>query len=151
MRTGDLNGKARSHLRALAHNLKPTVQVGNQGVTDGLLAAVDRALLDHELIKVRVAGEDVDVDEVGARVASGTRSELVQVIGRMLVLFRRRKNKPVITLPGEKPPKERQGANLQRTASPAAKKKRKKKALLRKRGVTEKKPKKKAQSVRKEN
>lgn len=134
MRTGDLNGKAKRHLRALAHDLKPTVQIGNQGVTDGLIGAVDRALADHELIKVRVAGEDVELDEVGARVAERTSAQLVQVIGHMLVLFRRRKNKPVILLPGEKPPKERKAANLQRTASPAAKKKRKKKAQQRKRG-----------------
>jgi RNA-binding protein len=150
MLTGDLNGKAKRHLRALAHDLKPTVQIGNQGITDGLLGAVDRALTDHELIKVRVSGEDVDLDEVGARVAEGTNAQLVQVIGRMLVLFRRRKNKPVILLPGEKPPKERKAANLQRTASPAAKKRRKKKAQQRKRGPaaskaeTTKKPKKTA-------
>jgi RNA-binding protein len=133
MRSGDLNGKAKRHLRALAHDLKPTVQIGNQGVTDGVLGAVDQALTDHELIKVRVSGEDVELDEVGARVAAGTQSQVVQVIGRMLVLFRRRKNKPVILLPGEKPPKDRLGANLQRTASKAAKKKRKKKAQQRKR------------------
>ena len=133
MRTGDLNGKAKRHLRALAHDLKPTVQIGNQGVTPGVLGAVDQALTDHELIKVRVSGEDVELDEVGEKVAAGTHAELVQVIGRMLVLFRRRKTKPVILLPGEKPPKERQGRNLQRTATKAAKKKRKKKAQARKR------------------
>jgi RNA-binding protein len=151
MRTGDLNGKAKRHLRALAHDLKPTVQIGNQGVTDGVLGAVDQALTDHELIKVRVSGEDVELDEVGARVATSTRAELVQVIGRMLVLFRRRKNKPVILLPGEKPPKEREGRNLQRTASAAAKKKRKKKAQQRKRGPAATKTEKTKKSVQKED
>ncbi len=116
---------------ALAHDLKPTVQIGNQGVTPGVLGAVDQALTDHELIKVRVSGEDVELDEIGAQVATSTHAQLVQVIGRMLVLFRRRKTKPVILLPGEKPLKERQGGNLQRTATKAAKKKRKKKAQAR--------------------
>jgi RNA-binding protein len=155
MRASDLNGKAKRHLRALAHDLKPTVQIGNQGVTEGLLGAVDQALTDHELIKVRVSGEDVELDEIGERVAASTRAELVQVIGRMLVLFRRRKNKPVILLPGEKPPKDRQGGNLQRTASKAAKKKRKKKAQARKRGPAPKtdrgeKSEKRAKSAQKE-
>jgi RNA-binding protein len=127
-RERELTGKDRSHLRALAHDLKPVVQIGVQGVTEGVLRAVDEALTTHELIKVRVSGEGGDLRAVGAELAAASRAHLAQVMGRMLLLFRRRKNKPVVLLPGEKPPRPRSGSNLQRTGGPARKKKRKARA-----------------------
>ena len=69
---------------------------------------------------------------------AGSVARDLRLIGRMVVLFRRRKNKPTILIPGEKPPKERAAANLQRTATKAAKKNRKKKAQQRKSGTTKK-------------
>jgi RNA-binding protein len=127
-RERELNGKQRRHLRALAHDLKPVVQVGVQGLNPGVVSAVDEALTTHELIKVRVGGEGGEPDAVGAELATQTRAHLAQVIGRIAVLYRRRKNKPTLLLPGEKAPKERAGANLQRTATRAKQKKRKAKA-----------------------
>ncbi|OQY49402.1 MAG: RNA-binding protein, partial [Candidatus Parabeggiatoa sp. nov. 2] len=46
------------HLRSLAHHLKPVVMIGGKGITDNLLAELKRALEDHELIKVSIAGAD---------------------------------------------------------------------------------------------
>src|SRR5690349_9131036 len=55
--TAPLTGKQKSHLRSLAHALKPVVQIGHQGLTAGVVAALDVALERHELIKAKVAGD----------------------------------------------------------------------------------------------
>jgi len=103
-----LTGKQRSFLRALAHPLKPVVQIGHGGLTAAVLAAIDGALSTHELIKVRITGqEEVDVDELATEVEAGTRSTVAQVIGKTLVVYRARKKDPVIVLPksSDKPSK----------------------------------------------
>ena len=86
----DLTSKQRRHLRALAHHLSPVVMVGNAGVTDGVAEAVDVALTRHELIKVRV-----DADALTTRL----RASEVQVIGHVVVLYRRHPTEPQIALP----------------------------------------------------
>ena len=95
-----LSGKQRRHLRALAHDLRPIVQVGKGGVDDGLIAAVDQALTDHELIKVKV-GESAGLDRHDAAedVATRTKSEIAQVLGNTVILYRAHPEKPTIVLP----------------------------------------------------
>ena len=96
-----LTGKQRHHLRALAHHLDPVVQIGHDGVTPAVLAQIDAALSAHELIKVRVGAESPsDRDEAAAAIAAGTRAEIAQIIGRIVVVWRRRdtKQKPKIAL-----------------------------------------------------
>lgn len=111
-----LTGKQKSYLRSLAHKLKPVVQIGHQGVTPGLLAAIDAALERHELIKVKVSGEaEVDAADLGPQMQKATKSQVAQVIGRTLVVYRRRKENPKIVLPKEKPKR----AATQTTASKA--------------------------------
>ena len=99
-----LTGKQRRHLRALAHPLKPLVQVGKGGIDDGLVAAVDQALADHELIKVKV-GENADADrhDIAAELAQKTKSEVAQVIGNTVLLYRADPDEPTIKLPAGKP------------------------------------------------
>ena len=101
-----LTGAAARYLRALAHPLDPVVQIGKDGVTKELLAAVERALIDHELIKVKLAAEEsMERKITAAKIASQTASEVAQVIGRILVLYRPRK-KPTIKVPkGYTPPR----------------------------------------------
>lgn len=82
--------KTRKHLKSLAHNLKPVVLIGNNGVTDAVIKEIDRALTDHELIKIRIYGADRDsrreaIDDVCAQ----TSAELVQVIGNIGVIYRK--------------------------------------------------------------
>ncbi len=99
-----LTGKQKSHLRALAHKLKPVVQIGHQGVTEGVLAALDSALETHELIKLKVAGEaEVDAEEIVKEIEKGARCQVAQVIGHTLVIYRRREKNPKIVLPRIKP------------------------------------------------
>ena len=95
-----LTGKQRRHLRALAHPLKPLVQVGKGGIDDGLVAAVDQALSDHELIKVKV-GENAGMDrhEVAEQLAGKTKSEVAQVLGNTVLLYRADPDDPTIELP----------------------------------------------------
>ena len=95
-----LTGKQRSFLRALAHSLKPVVQIGHGGLTDAVLTAIDGALATHELIKVRVTGNDeVSAADLSSEIEKQTRSSVAQVIGKTLVVYRARKKDPVIVLP----------------------------------------------------
>jgi RNA-binding protein len=95
-----LTGKQRRHLRALAHDLKPIVQVGKGGIDEGLVAAVDQALADHELIKIKL-GESANLDrhEAADEIAEKTHAEVAQVLGYTLVLYRADPEDPQITLP----------------------------------------------------
>ena len=95
-----LTGKQRRHLRALAHELDPIVQVGKGGLDDGLIGAVDRALVDHELVKVRVGeGANLDRHDAAEQLAARTRSEVAQVIGNIVLLYRADPDDPKIVLP----------------------------------------------------
>jgi RNA-binding protein len=95
-----LTGKQRRHLRGLAHDLKPIVQVGKGGIDEGLVAAVDQALADHELIKIKL-GESANLDrhEAADEIAEKTHAEVAQVLGYTLVLYRADPEDPQITLP----------------------------------------------------
>jgi RNA-binding protein len=96
----ELDGRQRRHLRALGHHQKPIVQVGNQALTPGVVEAVDRALAQHELVKVRISADvSAPVAEVGAEIARQTRSALAQSIGRTLLFYRPDPEKPRIVLP----------------------------------------------------
>jgi len=95
-----LDGRQRRHLRALGHHQKAVVHVGVHGLTPGVVQAVDEALTQHELVKVRIAGEaPTPVAELGPKLALGTRSALAQTIGRTLLLYRPHPKKPRIVLP----------------------------------------------------
>lgn len=83
-----LSGSERRTLRRLAHPLRPVVQAGGAGVTDALVGAVDRALADHELIKLQIAGERDERRRVAEAVAERTHSALAGLVGRVAILYR---------------------------------------------------------------
>jgi RNA-binding protein len=95
-----LSEKQKKHLRRLAHPMNPIVMLGNAGLTDAVVAELDRALTDHELVKVsaRVGDREVRNDTL-ATLASRTASELVQRIGHVGVFYRRRADLAKILLP----------------------------------------------------
>ncbi|HEY4054993.1 MAG TPA: ribosome assembly RNA-binding protein YhbY [Kofleriaceae bacterium] len=96
-----LTPKQRRHLRALAHALKPLVQIGKSGIDAGLVTAVNQALTDHELIKVKV-GENAGVErhEAADEIAKQTKSDVAQVLGNIVILYRAHPDDPTIVLPG---------------------------------------------------
>lgn len=94
-----LNGKQKRQLRALGHHLSVVVQVGAEGVTEGVIGAAAQALKDHELIKVKIAEEDKEGRAQAAeQLAQGTESEVAQTLGRTLLLFKKRKKNSKIAL-----------------------------------------------------
>jgi len=81
----------RLRLRARAHHLNPVVLLGAAGLTDAVLKETDRALAAHELIKVRIPGDDRDEREsICAQLANRLGAARVQLIGKLLVLYRPR-------------------------------------------------------------
>ena len=96
----ELSEKQKKHLRRLAHPLSPIVMLGNAGLTDGVVNELDRALNDHELVKVSArVGERAARNEVLSTLAARTSAELVQCIGNVGVFYRRRKDLTKILLP----------------------------------------------------
>lgn len=90
-----LSPKKRQALKAQAHQLDPVVLLGAQGLSDAVLREIDRALTAHELIKVRVRVDDRDERErITAAIADGLAAARVQVIGKLLVLYRPRPDEP---------------------------------------------------------
>ena len=87
-------------LRGQAHDLKAMLQVGGKGISDALVAEVDAALEHHELIKVKVAGEDREArDAMIGALADRTGAALVQRIGHTAGLYRQSRDRRQIVLP----------------------------------------------------
>ncbi|WP_144210458.1 ribosome assembly RNA-binding protein YhbY [Shewanella donghaensis] len=85
----NLTTKQKQHLKGLAHNLKPVVLLGANGLTEGVLAEIDSALTHHELIKVKVGSADRELkNAVVDAIIRETQSTKVQLIGHTLVIFR---------------------------------------------------------------
>ena len=88
------------YLRGLGHHLDALVQIGKDGITEGLLKALTDALRSHELVKVRVGTESpVERKVAGPELAAATGATLAQVLGRTLLLYKRHPSKPKIELP----------------------------------------------------
>jgi|WetSurMetagenome_2_1015567.scaffolds.fasta_scaffold487819_2 RNA-binding protein len=77
-------------LRAQLHHLKPTLIIGNHGITDSLIQEINRALDDHELIKIRVNEfNNSSLAEIANQICSKTKSVLVQTIGHIIAIYRK--------------------------------------------------------------
>jgi len=96
-----LKGTDRKYLRALAQALKPLVHVGKSGVTDGLVASVQDALDQHELIKVRFLEFKDEKKALAAEIAQRAKCEQVGMIGHIAIYYREHPEaeKRRITLP----------------------------------------------------
>jgi len=95
-----LTGKQKRFLRAEAHHLTPIFQVGKGGVNDNLIRHVEEALETRELIKVSILNNNSDDrDEVAEEIATSAGAELVQVIGKTIVLYKESRENKRIELP----------------------------------------------------
>ncbi len=89
------SGALRKKLRAAGHHLSAVVQVGKEGVTDGVARQLDQALDDHELVKVRVGTESPeDRFEAAERLAGAARAQVAQILGRTILVYRKHPEKP---------------------------------------------------------
>ena len=86
-----LSAAQRKELKARAHQLEPVVLIGDKGVSDAVIAEVDRALRAHELIKVRAPSLERDQREAALKaLCERTGAEAVQSIGKVFVMYRKR-------------------------------------------------------------
>jgi RNA-binding protein len=85
-----LDSDGKKHLRRIGHGLTPAVTVASKGFTDPVRAEIERALTDHELIKVRISVAERDQRrELIEAITAATGAELVQAVGRVILLFRK--------------------------------------------------------------
>lgn len=95
-----MTSKQRSYLKGLAMNLEPVFQIGKSSVTPENVEAISEVFNTHELIKIAVLKNCVDdPKEIANMVAERTRSQVVQVIGKKIILYKPFKQDPKIILP----------------------------------------------------
>ncbi len=92
----NLNKKQIQHLKGLAHSLKPVVLLGNNGLTEAVVAEIDYALNHHELIKVKIPTDDKETKAlIVEAICSETNAIKVQVIGKTLIIYRQSKEQKI--------------------------------------------------------
>lgn len=95
-----LNKKQKEYLRAMSNKIRPVVIIGKDGISDTLCESTDVSLEAHELIKISLLKTaPLDIKEAAIELAAATKSEVVHVIGRTFVLYRRSLNHPQMDLP----------------------------------------------------
>ena len=95
-------------MRAKAHALKPVVIIGDKGLTDTVMAEIDRALKAHELIKVKAATDDRDARSAWMEaICARLEAHPVQAIGKILVIWRENPRQPEPKKPAAKPAKKK--------------------------------------------
>ena len=87
-----LTNEQKKQYKSIGHHLKPVLIVAENGLTEGVQAELERALNDHELIKIKVASQDREVrQEAIQALCESSGAELVQTIGKIAVILRRAK------------------------------------------------------------
>ena len=102
-----MTSKQRAYLKGLAQTIEPIFQIGKSNVTPEITAAVEEAFNNREIIKITVLKNSTDdINTMANAIADRTHSQLVQVIGRKIVLYRPDKDNPKIVLPKAKVKKD---------------------------------------------
>jgi len=95
-----LSARQRQYLKGLAHSLAPVVRIGQRGVTPAVTGETRNSLEAHELIKVRVDGDDPATRRAAIEeLAQATESDIAGVVGKVAILYKARAEKPKIKLP----------------------------------------------------
>lgn len=85
----NITTKQKQFLKGLAHSLKPVVQLGGNGLTEGVLAEIEHALNFHELIKIKIPTDERDLKKsIIDAIVRETQAFQVQTIGHTLVLYK---------------------------------------------------------------
>lgn len=90
----EIGNSQKKKLKSLAHKLKPVVLIGQKGITESLVKAVDKALEDHELIKVKFIDLKDEKVELTEKIISDTKSFLVNLIGNTAIIYRENPERP---------------------------------------------------------
>ncbi|MGA9572902.1 MAG: ribosome assembly RNA-binding protein YhbY [Lysobacterales bacterium] len=93
-----LTAAQKKNLRGQAHQLNPIVIVADKGLSESVVAEIERALNDHELIKVKLRGDREVRKAWSLSIANRCKAELVQSIGQVACFYKRHPEKPVISL-----------------------------------------------------
>lgn len=95
-----MNGKQRSYLKKLAHDLQPLFQIGKNGLTENFIEQMNQALEARELVKCKVLNNSMlDAKETANELARATNAEFVQAIGNKFTLYRESQDNKKIVLP----------------------------------------------------
>ena len=99
---GELKGSQRKYLRGVAHSYKPVVQIGKERLSESVVRAIDGALDAHELIKVKIAAERDEREEIVPVIEARLNCECVGTVGRMAILYRKNPDPEMrkIAIPG---------------------------------------------------
>ena len=88
-----MTSKQRAYLKSLAMNIEPIFNIGKSSLTDEILNAISEVLEARELIKIGVLKNCIDdPKEIANAIAANTRSEVVQVIGKKIVIYKQADN-----------------------------------------------------------
>lgn len=95
-----LTGKQKRYLRSLAHNIDPIFQIGKAGINDNMISQIDETLENRELIKIHILQNNFDYkNDLAQTLSQATNSEVVQVIGSMIIIYRESQENKEISLP----------------------------------------------------
>ncbi|PTI70603.1 ribosome assembly RNA-binding protein YhbY [Staphylococcus succinus] len=95
-----LTGKQKRFLRSKAHNVDPVLQIGKSGISDNMVTQIKDTLENRVLIKIHVLqNNSEDKNDLAQSLSDATRSDIVQVIGSMIVLYKESQDNKHIQLP----------------------------------------------------
>ena len=95
-----LTGKQKRYLRSLAHNIDPIFQIGKAGINDNMISQIDETLENRELIKIHILQNNFDdKNDLAQTLSQATNSEVVQVIGSMIIIYRESQENKELSLP----------------------------------------------------
>ena len=83
-----MNSKQKKKFRAVGHTLNPAVTIAGNGLSESVRAELNRALDDHELIKVKIVGDREERQEIVEELAQLQATEVVQVVGGVALIYR---------------------------------------------------------------
>ena len=99
----ELTTKQKLYLKSKAHDIKPVVMIGQKGITDSVIEEIKSSIDHHELIKVKIAGQEKEVREaVAAELAEKADMTIVQIMGNTVTFFKQKKQESSFSLPKAK-------------------------------------------------
>lgn len=95
-----MNSDKQKQLKAQAHLLKPVVIIGQSGLTESVLKEIEITLDTHELIKIKIRAEKDDRNTIRDQIITDTKAELIQTIGQIIVIYRKKPEQKVEKVTG---------------------------------------------------